>query len=239
MSETVRVVRRWEPARHKMAIQVERPQGFVYKAGQNADLRLPQIATDDQFDGSRSLSIASAPCEELLTFAVRDRESIYKKAFKSLREGDRVTVDGPFGTFGDKLNYDEPVVFLAGGIGITPILSLIRQMAHEDKTPPTWLFYSNRTPDQAAFLDELKQLHDETDWFTLVPTVTRVDRSELDGSFEHGRIDAAMLKRHLPEGIDPQFYLCGSTDMVWGVLAELDKIAQRSRVHIEDFTGFE
>ena len=105
-----------------MAFHFERPAGFAHQAGQNA---LFSLAGSSE---SRTFTIASAPHEPQLTVATRMRDSAFKRALGSAAPGLAVGIDGPAGLM--VLHEDErrPAVFLAGGIGITPFLSMARSL---------------------------------------------------------------------------------------------------------------
>src|SRR3989454_9362541 len=90
-----------------------------------------------------------------------------------------------------------PAVFLAGGIGITPFASMSRQAAHERLARELWLFYSNRRPEDAAFLDELAALPRANPRYRFVGTMTEMGKSSRPWSGGTGVLDRAMLEGQL------------------------------------------
>jgi ferredoxin-NADP reductase len=110
-----------------MAFHFARPKGFSFKAGQAADLTLLNPPETDSEGNIRTFSIASPPFEEQLTFATRMRDTAFKRSLKVVPLGTEIQIAPPSGSFTLHKNANKPAVFLAGGIGITPFLSVIRQ----------------------------------------------------------------------------------------------------------------
>ncbi|PWT84416.1 MAG: hypothetical protein C5B58_04770 [Acidobacteria bacterium] len=109
---------------------------------------------------------------------------------------------------------EKPAVFLAGGIGITPFLSIIRQAGHEKSPHHIYLFYSNRRPEDAAFLDLLSEETKRNPNFQLIATMTEMDRSHREWTGEIGYITKDMLAKRLPSLQGPIYYLAGPPAMV-------------------------
>jgi len=104
---------------------------------------------------SRAFSIASAAFDSNLMIATRMRDTAFKRVLRKASPGLQVKIDGPGGSFVLHRKSEKPAVFLAGGIGITPFLSIIRQAGHDKSPHHMYLFYSNRRPEDSAFLDLL------------------------------------------------------------------------------------
>jgi hypothetical protein len=94
-------------------------------------------------------------------------------------------------------NANKPAVFLGGGIGITPFLSIVREADHDCLPHKLYLFYSNRRPEDAAFLDILQGREKTNPNFRLVATMTEMARSSREWRGETGFINREMLARHL------------------------------------------
>jgi ferredoxin-NADP reductase len=137
-----------------LAFHFERPAGFQFKAGQFVNVTLVEPPETDAEGNSRSFSMASAPFETDLIVATRIRDTAFKRVLKAMPTGSEVSIAGPFGSFTLRQN-SRPAVFLAGGIGITPFRSMLLQAARERLSRRLFLFYSNRRPEDAPFLDEL------------------------------------------------------------------------------------
>jgi len=114
-----------------MAFYFARPMGFSFQAGQASDLTLLNPPETDSEGNIRTFSIASPPFEEQLTFATRMRDTAFKRSLKVVPLGSEVQIAAPSGSFTLHKNANKPAVFLAGGIGITPFLSVVRQADHD------------------------------------------------------------------------------------------------------------
>src|SRR5690348_15096885 len=153
-----KLTNRNEIAESTTAFYLEKPPGFLFKAGQYLDLTLLDPPEMDSAGAVRSLSIASAPYEDNLVVATRMRDSAFKRVIARVPLGTELKIEGPLGSFTLHKNAAKAAVFLAGGIGITPFRSILRQAAEEKSTHQLYLFYSNRRPEDAAFLNELWDL---------------------------------------------------------------------------------
>jgi predicted ferric reductase len=143
-------------------------------------------------------------------------------------------VDAPYGTFGiDRQPAAEGYVFVAGGIGIAPLLSMLRTMADRGDGRPCTLFYGNRVLERVAFREELEALALRLDL-----RVVHVLLEPPPGwTGEAGFIDREVLDRHLPPARDRhQYYLCGPTPMTRSVEQSLAALGiPAAQVHSEIF----
>jgi ferredoxin-NADP reductase len=234
-----RLVRRETVAEGTMAFYFERPEGFSYQAGQNVLLSLLEAKEFDGFGPTRTFTFASAPHEPELMVATRMRDTAFKRTLKSAAPGLRVRLDGPNGLMTLHEDAVRPAVFIAGGIGITPFLSMARHAAHARLPHRLWLFYSNRRPEDAPFLGELRQLEGANPSYRFVPTMTDMENSALPWSGETGVIGEALLKRHLQNLKSPIYYLAGPPGMVMGMQQLLDGLGiPEDDVRDEEFYGY-
>ncbi len=220
-----------------MAFRLSKPDGFVFEAGQAINLELidPPVEAGQ---GSRTFSLVSAPFEQELVVATRMRDSAFKRALKALPDGASMRIDGAFGdlTLGDT---GRPALFIAGGIGITPFMSMLRQAA-EDRSPQLlFLAYSNRRPEDSAFLDELQQLERQNRHFRLMATMTDMSKSARAWSGETGVVDADMLKRLVGDLAAPIYYVVGPPAMVEAMQATLAGAGiAGDKIRTEEFFGY-
>ena len=167
----VRLQQKQKVAEGTVAFHLQRPAGLEFKAGQFINVTLIDPPETDTEGNTRSFSIASAPFEADLIIATRMRDTAFKRVLNSLVLGAEVSIAGPFGSF--TLRQDsQPAVFLAGGIGITPFRSMLLQAFHDRIIRRFVLFYSNRRPEDAAFLEELQQLDRNAGGFRLIAVMT-------------------------------------------------------------------
>jgi ferredoxin-NADP reductase len=117
-----------------MAFQFEKPKHFVFKAGQYIDLTLSGTQPGLPNGLTHTFSIASSPCDKELVVTTRMRDTVFKQAISILPIGSQVRIEGPMGSFSLHKNTARPAVFLAGGIGIAPFLSMI-SYATAEKLP--------------------------------------------------------------------------------------------------------
>ena len=236
--QQVKLIKSTEIASGTMEFQFNRPKGFDHKAGQWARVKLDGLDASDGKGNSRPLSIVSAPHEAQLTFATRISDSAFKTALKALQPGAGVSLVGPVGTFTLGEVSDRPVVFIAGGIGITPFMSMIRDAVHNGRDQQIVLFYSNRDPAAAAYLDELQATDAARASVTLVATMTSVEEGD-SWTGETSFIDHEMLKRHLPDVLAPVYYCVGPPGMVSATEDMLKEAGVApADIIIEKFAGY-
>ncbi|MDP2647922.1 MAG: FAD-dependent oxidoreductase [Candidatus Yanofskybacteria bacterium] len=226
-----------EIAEGTMAFYFERPAGFEFKAGQTMDLFLVNPAETDEKGTMRTYSISSAPFEDDLMIATRLRDSAFKRILKSMEPGGEINMDGPLGSFVLHNNASKSAVFLCGGIGVTPFRSIALQADHDKLPHKITLFYSNRRPEDAPFLDELASIGNPN--YMFVPTMTEIDKSSNPWSGESGYIDRAMLAKYVPDILAPIYYVAGPPAMVTAMYQMLVKAGVDSdNIRSEEFAGY-
>ena len=222
-----------------MAFHFARPAGFTFKAGQAADLTLLNPPEADSEGNIRTFSIASPPFEEQLTFATRMRDTAFKRSLKVMPLGTEIQIASPSGSFTLHKNANRPGVFFAGGIGITPFLSVVRQADHDRLPHKLYLFYSNRRPEDAPFLEILQGLEKTSPTFRLVTTMTEMARSSREWDGETGFIDGEMLTRHVRTLQGPIYYVAGPPPMVAAMREMLVGAGvDEDDVRTEEFAGY-
>lgn len=216
------------------AFHFMRPAGFEFKAGQAIDILL-----DGEEANRHTFSIASAPFEDRLTIATRLRDSAFKRALAALPAAAAVSLEGPSGSLTLHGDASRPAVFIAGGIGVTPFMSMIRQAARDRPARRLVLLYSNRRPEDAAWLEELKSLERAWPEFRLLPVMTAMNRSSQFWAGLAGHIDEDMLKSVVANLSQPVFYAAGAPAMVAAMRAALNGVgAGDDDIRSEDFHGY-
>lgn len=236
---TVKLERKEDVADGTMAFYFSKPEGFVYKAGQNADLTLIDPSETDAEGNVRTFTLANAPYEESLMFATRMRDSAFKRTLKNMPIGTEISLDAPHGTF--TLHKDEsiPAVFLTGGIGLTPARSIILQATHDKLPHRIFLFDSNKRPEDAVFLAELMEAQNRNPNYTFIGTMTQMEKSKQSWEGETGFIDEEMLLKHIDDLTVPIYYLVGPRGMVSAMLEMLITIGvDEDNIRTEEFFGY-
>jgi ferredoxin-NADP reductase len=236
-SYQVKLVGREELAEGTLAFRFEKPAGFTFKPGQAVVLELlDPPAVDGQ--KRRTFSLVSAPYEDSLLIATRMRDSAYKGALRRLPIGAGVKLVGPIGqlTLADTAR---PAVFIAGGIGVTPFISILRQWARDGSRQPVVLVYSSRRPEDAAFLGELQKLQRQSSDFRLFAAMTDMARSLRKWEGETGMVNADLLSRAARGLVAPLYYVVGPPAMVAAIRETLRAadVADDSIV-TEEFYGY-
>lgn len=186
-------------------------------------------------ENTRPLSIASSPTEDFLLFSTKMSQSAFKQKFESLQEGDKVKVMGPMGMFVLKED-TKNIIFLGGGIGITPFRDMIKYTCDKKLQIKMILLYSNKTPNDIVYRDEWPIFENHNPSLKVVNTVT--DSTE-GWNGKTGRINEAMIKEYYNDFGNTLFYICGPPGMVNGMQELLKTINVPSQnVKIERFAGY-
>lgn len=234
---TIKLKKKEEVADDTFAFYWEVPEDFTFKAGQFAEFTLIDPPQTDEEGNTRVFSFVHSPYEKEIVTATRIRDSAFKQTLRDLEEGTEVTCAGPFGGFTLHKTESTPAVFVIGGIGITPVRSMIAQALNEGTKHDITLLYSNKTPQDAPFLEEFEQMAKEHGNFHFVPVMTRTSEDEWDG--ESGHIDADMLKRHVDDVAKPIYYLSGPANMVQAMNDMLVEAgANEDNIRLEEFSGY-
>jgi ferredoxin-NADP reductase len=212
---------RTEVAEGTMAFQFEKPNDFVFKAGQYIDLTL----SDSQ----------PGPYELVVT--TRMRNTVFKQAISTLPIGSPARIEGPMGSFSLHNNTARQAVFLAGGIGIAPFLSMLTYATEEKLQHRIVLFYANRYLKDAAFIDALWKLERDNPRFRFVPTLTRATNNGWKG--KTGHIGLQMLFAHVGILRGPIYYVAGPRTMVAAARRTLSEVGvDEDDIRTEEFAGY-
>ena len=228
-----------EIAAGTMTFHLEKPEGFAFKAGQFGDFTLLNPSQTDAEGNTRGFSLASAPYEADLMFATRMRDTAFKRVLKTMEIGTEITLDAPYGSFTLHNNAKIPAVFLTGGIGVTPVRSIILQAAHDNLPHKIFLFDSNRRPEDSAFLDELMNAQQKNPNYTFVGTMTEMEKSAQKWDGETGYITKAMLEKYVGDLTLPIYYLAGPASMVTAMRKTLNEAGvDDDNIRTEEFSGY-
>ena len=183
-------------------------------AGQHVDVRL---TAEDGYQAERSYSIASPPEERMLvtlTVEQLDDGEVSPYLADELRVGDHVELRGPIGGyFVWEASTGGPLLLVAGGSGIVPLMAIIRHRKAAGSSVPTRLLYSSRSYEEVIYRDELDQLVRGEAGLEVIHTLTRSQPPGWTGY--RRRIDDSLLREVAwPGEQHPLAYICGPTQMV-------------------------
>lgn len=199
-------------------------EGLGYKAGQFAWLNVgnsPFSLAENPF------SISSAPSSgKGLQFVIKEMGD-FTRAVGDIKPGTRAYVDGPYGNLIVSGRREAGIALLAGGVGIAPLLGILRQLQRDRDPRPTVLVYGNRVQEQIAFKDELEALAGSHG--TKVIHVLSEPPSAWEGP--QGMIDAKLIERLFGDGDkrDWLYVLCGPAPMMEGVEKTLIRLGVPAR----------
>jgi len=188
-------------------LELDVPGWTGHRAGQHLDVRL---TAEDGYQSERSYSIGSAPGDGVaITIERLEDGEVSPWLVHDARNGDQFEVRGPIGGYfvwdGDE---PEPVLLVAGGSGIVPLMAMARHRAQIGSDTPMRLIYSSRTWEDVIYRDEL-----ETLGLDVVYTLTRAQPPGWTGYSR--RIDTELLRETAwPASESPRVYVCGSTRFV-------------------------
>ena len=224
-----------ETARAK-SLTLAVPHWPGHRAGQHVDVRL---TAEDGYKAERSYSIASAPEEGQqvrLTVERIDDGEVSPYLVDELRVGDLLELRGPIGGyFVWEAAQGGPLLLVAGGSGIVPLMAMLRHRAAVGSTVPTRLLYSSRSDEEIIYPEELDQLVNSTTGLDVRHTLTRAQPPGWAGY--HRRIDAEMLRAVAwPTERHPLMFICGPTPFVETAAASLVTLVyEPARIKTERF----
>lgn len=236
---TVKMIGREEVAKDTMAFHFEKPEGFVYKAGQFGDYTLIDPPENDTEGSTRGFSLASAPYEPDLQFATRMRDTAFKRVMKRLPIGTQLKFDAPYGSFTLHRNPAIPAVFITGGIGSTVVRSILLAATHQGLAHRIWLFYANRHPEDAAFMSTFNTLAATNPHMRFIPTMTDTKHPDKAWTGETGHVTRAMLERYVADLTVPIYYCTSPAPLVAAMRTLLEGAGvEEDMIRTEEFTGY-
>jgi predicted ferric reductase len=175
---------------------------------------------------------SSAERSERIEFTIKELGD-WTAQIKDVRVGQRVYIDGPYGTFGPDVHPAPGFVFLAGGIGSAPILSMLRTLADRRDERPLLFFYGSRTWEEATYREEIKALRARLN----LQVVHALEEPPQDWKGETGFITRQMLDRYLPgDRKNRQYFVSGPLPMIDSVEASLRQLGiPRNRIQSEKY----
>ena len=216
------------------SLVLDLPNWPGHRAGQHLDVRL---RAEDCYQAQRSYSIASPPEDPHVTLTIErlDDGEVSPYLGEVLQEGDQLELRGPIGGyFTWRVADGGPLLLVAGGSGIVPLMAMIRHRAAQGSHVPTRLLYSSRAFEEIIYRQELEQLANDS---TLMVTHTLTRRQPPDWSGYGRRLDRNMLAEVAwPASEQPLAFVCGPTSLVESVASALVELGHDPlRVKTERF----
>jgi glycine betaine catabolism B len=230
-------------------------QSFDYKAGQFAFFDIGGVYNDPK-GPIRHFTISSSPTEDFMMLSTRIRDSPYKKRLASLEKGTKVKVRGPEGQFvmpeEEKAYYSKTIIFLSGGIGVTPFRSMIKYATDKQLPIKIIMFDSNKNKDNVLFKKEFDDWANTNKNLKIIYTITEEEKPNEQSSSspasmniwkgEYGRISKETILKYIDDSLlkDSIFYVCGPPGMLKAMksLIQDELKIQKERIMTEEFTGY-
>lgn len=212
---------------------------FSFKPGQYLEWTLGHNKPDSR-GNRRFFTIASSPTEDRLHLGVKfyDNSSTFKKKLMSLAVGEQIVASQLAGEFTLPEDKTKKLVFLAGGIGVTPFRSMIKYMVDSKQTRDVVMMFSNRTPKDIVY----KDIFDEAESLTGLKTIYAVNELAGQSAPENmrvGFINAEMIAKEVPDYKERIFYISGPHVMVKAFEDALSKMGiSKSNIKVDFFPGF-
>lgn len=186
-----------------------------YIAGQFIEMYLPHKNADIR--GQKHwFTLSSSPTEELVSITTKraqDKVSSFKQRLFSLEPGAKVKISEPMGDFVLPKDSSRPLLFVAGGIGITPMRSMVKWLLDNDEKRQIQMLYGVRTEQELAFLDLFRD-------YGLQPNIV-VSSPAPSGSYREGHITSTEIKSLADSLVDPLVYISGPEPMIENLETEL------------------
>lgn len=217
-----------------IGIEVEKPDGYKFRAGQHAAFELIH-PSDEQQNDWRPLTIASAPHEENLLFATRLKaESPFKRKLKNLKPGEFVMISDSDGKFIVPEDEDKEIILITGGIGATPLRSIVADQIHRGHPNSITAFDFNRTPKDAPFHNTPDIIQE--DKLTMVPVMTQAND---DWSGKTGYFSDELIDEYVKNPEDAYWMVAGPEKTVDSVVSRLHKRGiPHHRIETDEFPGY-
>ena len=218
--------------RDALSVRFARPKDFDYLPGQFMFITFG--SKDEQ--KTKHLSISSSPTEDFLEVTKRLTGHEFSNALGAAKAGDSVMIRGPYGDFTFQGEHDR-VCMLSGGIGITPLRSMIRYSTDKGLNASIVLLYSNSHEDDIVFEDDLESMSRQNPNLKVVNTITRPSPT---WKGLKGRIDRDMIVREVPDYANRVFFTSGPWKMVDAILALLKDLGiPENQIKREYFPGYD
>lgn len=199
--DKVKIISNEEIANNVRSFKVEKPKGYRFVPGQAVKIF---IEKKEFRDDGHPFTLTSLNSDNFLEFFIKQypESDGFTKTLHLFNPGDSILIDEPFGS----IIYKGTGLFLAAGSGITPFISIFRDLINRGGVSDNGLLFSNKTFEDIIFYNEIKKMFSHND--RLVFTLSQEERT----GFAYGRINRWMLRRYMQSG--DKLYICGPKSFV-------------------------
>jgi propane monooxygenase reductase component len=213
------------------------PERLSFQAGQYVDIRIPGA------DDHRSFSMANTPATahelEFMIKVFPDGHFSGLLDSGEIKVGDELELTGPYGVFTLRATSPRRMLFIGGGAGMAPILSLLRSLDESGNGRPAVYYYGARRPGDLFHVEELEGLAERLPDFRFVPALSETEADENGWTGETGLI-TDVVDRLEGDVSEAEAYVCGPPPMVEAAIALLErKGVPESQIHFDKFTTTE
>jgi len=214
MTFKLKLIRKEEICRDTYGLYFNiRNSGLSYAAGQYVTVTVPDLIANDGKGSKRHFSIANAPnSSDFIEIIIRRSDSDFSNSILSLPAESELLFGEPQGEIRSSRIQDN-TVFVTGGTGITPVRSILKDLEQKHIDRKITLFYANRSPDYAAFLEELTQLEKEKHSFTFIPVFEELKENE-SAAAEKGFFSEEIFKKYINPLDKHVYYVTGPPLMI-------------------------
>lgn len=215
------------------AFYFAKPDNLEYAAGQFGEISFP-VPTDGHVEEYvKAFTLASAPFEDSLMIATRIRGSVFKQLLDAVEVGHTVTWEGPFGIF--TLDASRPVVFIANGMGITPVRSMLTQANHDSSAQTFQVIYLNTTHQEEVWRPEFEALASSNSNISFISTLN--DKGWMHPSQQEYL--AQCLQQNSNNLLESNYYLSGGLALVQAARRSLLSLdIPPEQIKTDEFIGY-
>ncbi len=184
----------------------------------------------------RSYTIASSPTQKNYMDITMDLVGEFTKKLWATKVGDYLIFKGPYGKFFFNESMKNNLVLIGGGLGITPLMSIIRYCNDKKLPSKVNLIYSVRAPEKIVYNEELKKIKTQNKNFNYTVTITRPEEKH-NWTGRTGRIDKDLLKQSIEDVENSIYFLCGPLEFVKAKIAILESLGAKKEQFKTDIWG--
>jgi len=213
------------------SFRFSKPTSFIYKAGQ---FMFITIKNEEQ-EITKHFTISSSPTEDFLEFTKKITNHEFSNVLDKLKQSDWIRINGPFGNFTFEGEFPK-VAMLTGGIGITPLRSMIKYCTDMETKSDIVLLYGNQSEKDIVFREEFENIQKQKTNLKIIFTLSATHKNWKGYS---RRIDKEMIKKEIPDFMERIFFICGPPGLVTNMEKILRELSINSkRIKKENFPGY-